>query len=152
MALTSAIKAQISDWYKKLQRNVDDFIPRLAQRQMMAEVAKTLAGESGRHLAIEAPTGVGKTLSYLIPGIAVSREESKTLVVSTANVALQDQIYGKDLPLLKRFIPDLTYTTAFGRRRYVCPRNLYFTGDNSQPDLLYLLDDDSLSKAAITRA
>lgn len=148
MALTSAIKAQISDWYKKLQRNVDDFIPRLAQRQMMAEVAKTLAGESGRHLAIEAPTGVGKTLSYLIPGIAVSREESKTLVVSTANVALQDQIYGKDLPLLKRFIPDLTYTTAFGRRRYVCPRNLYFTGDNSQPDLLYLLDDDSLSSQA----
>ena len=148
MALTSALKTQISDWYKKLQRNVDDFIPRLAQRQMMAEVAKTLAGESGRHLAIEAPTGVGKTLSYLIPGIAVSREESKTLVVSTANVALQDQIYRKDLPLLKAFIPDLTYTTAFGRRRYVCPRNLYFTGDNRQPDLLYLLEDTALSSQA----
>ncbi|MBT0722105.1 ATP-dependent DNA helicase DinG [Rosenbergiella collisarenosi] len=148
MALTSAIKTQISDWYKKLQRNVDDFIPRLAQRQMMAEVAKTLAGDAGRHLAIEAPTGVGKTLSYLIPGIAVSREESKTLVISTANVALQDQIYRKDLPLLKAFIPDLTYTTAFGRRRYVCPRNLYFTGDSSQPDLLYLLEDTSLSSQA----
>ncbi|MBT0726999.1 ATP-dependent DNA helicase DinG [Rosenbergiella australiborealis] len=148
MALTSAIKTQISDWYKKLQRSVDDFIPRLAQRQMMAEVAKTLAGDSGRHLAIEAPTGVGKTLSYLLPGIAVSREEKKTLVVSTANVALQDQIYRKDLPLLKSFIPDLTYTTAFGRRRYVCPRNLYFTGDNSQPDLLYLMGDDTLTRQA----
>lgn len=36
---------------------------------MIADVAKTLAGEDGRHLAIEAPTGVGKTLSYLIPGL-----------------------------------------------------------------------------------
>ncbi|STJ12437.1 ATP-dependent DNA helicase DinG [Escherichia coli] len=50
---------------------------------MIADVAKTLAGEEGRHLAIEAPTGVGKTLSYLIPGIAIAREEQKTLVVST---------------------------------------------------------------------
>ncbi|SQD05653.1 ATP-dependent DNA helicase DinG [Escherichia coli] len=47
---------------------------------MIADVAKTLAGEEGRHLAIEAPTGVGKTLSYLIPGIAIAREEQKTLV------------------------------------------------------------------------
>lgn len=69
---------------------------------MIADVAKTLAGEEGRHLAIEAPTGVGKTLSYLIPGIAIAREEQKTLVVSTANVALQDQIYSKDLPLLRK--------------------------------------------------
>lgn len=68
---------------------------------MIAEVAKTLAGEYPRHVVIEAPTGVGKTLSYLIPGIAIARAESKTLVISTANIALQDQIVTKDLPLLK---------------------------------------------------
>lgn len=141
MALSPAIKTQISDWYKKLQQQVADFIPRLAQRQMMAEVARTLAGDAGRHLALEAPTGVGKTLSYLLPGIAISRAESKTLVVSTANIALQDQIALKDMPLLTRFIPDLTYTVAFGRRRYLCPRNLYFMGDDSQPDLLYSFDE-----------
>ena len=90
---------------------------------MIADVAKTLAGDDGRHLAIEAPTGVGKTLSYLIPGIAIAREEDKTLVVSTANVALQDQIFSKDLPLLRKIIPDLRFTAAFGRGRYVCPRN-----------------------------
>ena len=44
-------------------------------------------------------------------------------MVSTANVALQDQIYSKDLPLLKKIIPDLKFTGAFGRGRYVCPRN-----------------------------
>lgn len=76
MALTAALKAQIAAWYKALQEQIPDFIPRTPQRQMIADVAKTLAGEEGRHLAIEAPTGVGKTL-YLIPGIAIAREEQK---------------------------------------------------------------------------
>lgn len=60
MALTVALKTQIAGWYKALQQQVPDFIPRAPQRQMIAEVAKTLAGDDGRHLAIEAPTGVGK--------------------------------------------------------------------------------------------
>ncbi|ROR11159.1 ATP-dependent DNA helicase DinG [Erwinia sp. JUb26] len=150
MALTAALKAQIAGWYKALQQQVPDFIPRAPQRQMIAEVAKTLSGEDGRHLAIEAPTGVGKTLSYLIPGIAVSRAEEKPLVVSTANVALQDQIYSKDLPLLKKIIPELTFTAAFGRGRYVCPRNLsaLATDEEKQGDLLLFLDDDMTASKA----
>lgn len=144
MALSAALKAQIAEWYKALQQQIPDFIPRAPQRQMIAEVAKTLAGDDGRHLAIEAPTGVGKTLSYLIPGIAISRAEEKPLVVSTANVALQDQIYRKDLPLLKKIIPDLRFAAAFGRGRYVCPRNLsaLATDEQQQGDLLLFLDDE----------
>nr|WP_318382267.1 ATP-dependent DNA helicase DinG [uncultured Enterobacter sp.] len=144
MALSAALKAQIGAWYKALQEQIPDFIPRAPQRQMIADVAKTLAGEEGRHLAIEAPTGVGKTLSYLIPGIAIAREEQKTLVVSTANVALQDQIFSKDLPLLKKIIPDLRFTAAFGRGRYVCPRNLtaLASSEATQQDLLAFLDDE----------
>ncbi len=144
MALTAALKAQIGAWYKALQQQIPDFIPRAPQRQMIADVAKTLAGDDGRHLAIEAPTGVGKTLSYLIPCIAIAREEDKTLVVSTANVALQDQIFSKDLPLLRKIIPDLRFTAAFGRGRYVCPRNLaaLASSEPSQQDLLAFLDDE----------
>ncbi|WP_075180797.1 ATP-dependent DNA helicase DinG [Pantoea sp. 1.19] len=144
MALSSALKAQIAQWYKALQQHIPDFISRAPQREMIAAVARTLAGEEGRHLAIEAPTGVGKTLSYLLPGIAVGRAEQKPLVVSTANVALQDQIYSKDLPLLKKIIPDLRFTAAFGRGRYVCPRNLAgLAADASQQgDLLLYLDDE----------
>lgn len=146
--LTSALKTQIADWYKQLQKQVVDFIPRPAQRQMIAEVAKTLTGEAGRHLVIEAPTGIGKTLSYLLPGIAVARADSKTLVVSTANVALQDQIFSKDLPLLSKFIPELRFVAAFGRRRYVCPRNLYFVSDDQlqQPDLLWLIEQQTTTQ------
>ncbi len=147
MALTAALKSQIAQWYKSLQQQVPDFIPRAPQRQMIAEVAKCLAGDDGRHLAVEAPTGVGKTLSYLIPGIAVSRAEEKRLVISTANVALQDQIFTKDLPLLKKIVPDLTFTAAFGRGRYVCPRNLaaLAADDDQQGDLLLYLDDEAIS-------
>ncbi len=149
MALTAAIKSQIAQWYKALQQQVPDFIPRAPQRQMIAEVAKSLAGDEGRHLAIEAPTGVGKTLSYLIPGIAVSRADEKRLVISTANVALQDQIFSKDLPLLKTIIPDLTFTAAFGRGRYVCPRNLaaLAASDDQQGDLLFYLDEEAVTSS-----
>ena len=152
MVLTPALKLQIGEWYKLLQTQVADFIPRLPQRQMIAEVAKTLAGEDDRHLVIEAPTGVGKTLSYLIPGIAVARSAEKKLVISTANVALQDQIFDKDLPLLKKFIPDLTFTAAFGRRRYVCPRNLAFTTaePDTQGDLFLYLEESAGTRPAIS--
>ncbi|CDG21938.1 putative ATP-dependent helicase dinG [Xenorhabdus poinarii G6] len=145
MALSSSIKNQISQWYKSLSTHIDGFVPRAPQRQMIAEVAKTLADAEGRHLVIEAPTGVGKTLSYLIPGIAVSRAEQKPLVVSTANVALQDQIYSKDLPLLRKIIPDLKFTGAFGRARYVCPRNLeaICAAEGEQIDLMFLLEDQT---------
>lgn len=154
MALTPALKTQIGEWYKKLQTQVADFIPRAPQRQMIAEVARTLAGDEDRHLVIEAPTGVGKTLSYLIPGIAVARETDKKLVISTANVALQDQIYDKDLPLLNKFIPDLTFTAAFGRRRYVCPRNLSFATaeQGAQGDLLLYLEESAGHRPQISGA
>jgi ATP-dependent DNA helicase DinG len=65
-------------------------------------------------------------------------------VVSTANVALQDQIYSKDLPLLRKIIPELRFTAAFGRGRYVCPRNLaaLASSEPTQQDLLAFLDDE----------
>ncbi|AOV97406.1 ATP-dependent DNA helicase DinG [Edwardsiella hoshinae] len=143
MALSSALKTQISQWYKSLAQQIPNFVTRPQQRQMIAEVARALSGDAGRHLVIEAPTGVGKTLSYLLPGIAISREQQKPLVVSTANVALQDQIYSQDLPLLRRLIPDLTFTAAFGRRRYVCPRNLAALAQTQgeQGELLLFIDD-----------
>lgn len=143
MSLSNKIKEQITQWYKGLSSQIDGFVSRAPQRQMIAEVAKNLADDGGRHLVIEAPTGVGKTLSYLIPGIAVGREEGKTLVVSTANVALQDQIFSKDLPLLRKIIPDLKFTGAFGRARYVCPRNLEVicAAEGEQIDLMLLVED-----------
>ncbi|SPW30972.1 ATP-dependent DNA helicase DinG [Edwardsiella tarda] len=84
-----------------------------------------------------------------MPGIAISRDQQKPLVVSTANVALQDQIYSQDLPLLRRIIPDLTFTAAFGRRRYVCPRNLAaLAEEQGEQGALLLFIDDTLSPSS----
>ncbi|EPL9570397.1 ATP-dependent DNA helicase DinG [Providencia rettgeri] len=154
MSLSNKIKEQITQWYKGLSLQIDGFVSRAPQRQMIAEVAKNLADDGGRHLVIEAPTGVGKTLSYLIPGIAVGREEGKTLVVSTANVALQDQIFSKDLPLLSKIIPDLKFTGAFGRARYVCPRNLeaICAAEGEQIDLMLLVEDKTEIASSEERA
>lgn len=60
MALTAALKAQIAAWYKALQEQIPDFIPRAPQRQMIADVAKTLAGEEGRHLRLKPLPALGK--------------------------------------------------------------------------------------------
>ncbi|KYP97173.1 hypothetical protein BG74_05050 [Sodalis-like endosymbiont of Proechinophthirus fluctus] len=62
---------------------------------------------------------------------------------STANVTLQDQIFSKDMPLLRKLIPDLTFIVIFGRRRYICPQNLAVMAADGviQGDLLLFIDD-----------
>ena len=83
--------------------------PRWGQRQMIAEVANTLArvDEGGGAAdppaiaAIEAGTGTGKTVAYCLPGILMARALGKRLVIATATVALQEQLAGRDLPDLQ---------------------------------------------------
>ncbi len=60
MALTAALKAQIAAWYKALQEQIPDFIPRAPQRQMIADVAKTLAGEEGGIWRLKPLPALGK--------------------------------------------------------------------------------------------
>src|SRR5699024_1642439 len=104
------------------------FRARRTQRLMIAEVAKTLAGEYGgreRVLCVEGPTGTGKSLAYLLPAIPVAQARNKTLVIATATVALQEQLVGKDLPELQQQTDmEFSFALAKGRRRYVCDRNL----------------------------
>ncbi|MFC0180571.1 ATP-dependent DNA helicase DinG [Thorsellia kenyensis] len=147
MALPSEVKNNITKWYKALQNHIPNFISRAPQREMIAHVANSLNGENGRHLIVEAPTGVGKTLSYLIPGIAVAQNQEKKLVVSTANIALQDQIFNKDLPLIQKIIPEIKFIAVFGRARYVCPRNLTYLSpkNDGQTGFLDLFEDDEFN-------
>ena len=67
---------------------------RPGQEQMAELVAEAI--DSGRHLVVQAGTGTGKTLAYLVPAIA----SGARVVVATATKALQDQLAGKDLPFL----------------------------------------------------
>ncbi len=105
---------------------------RPGQRAMAEHVARTLAAASlgkpdgdaelRRRLAVvQAGTGVGKSLAYLAPAIALARARQTRVVVSTATVALQEQLVNQDLPALARRLPfEFRYALAKGRGRYVC--------------------------------
>ncbi|MCG3169406.1 MAG: putative ATP-dependent helicase DinG [Pseudomonadales bacterium] len=105
--------------------------PRSGQRAMIAQVANALA-RAGDPLAdstpvcvVEAGTGTGKTIAYAVAAIPIARALGKTLVVSTATVALQEQLVLRDLPDLQRAgALDFSFALAKGRGRYVCPARL----------------------------
>ncbi len=98
-----------------LVRAVAGFEPRPAQREMAAAVAQTLL--DGGTLLVEAGTGTGKTLAYLVPAIL----NRKRVLVSTGTKNLQEQIFFKDLPALRDALGiPFTATYMKGRGNYLC--------------------------------
>ncbi len=100
-----------------------NFEYRPQQQQMAMAVARAL--ENGDHLAVEAGTGVGKSLAYLVPSILFAVARSKKAVVSTYTINLQEQLIEKDLPMLEKVLPvKFSYTMLKGRQNYLCTRRL----------------------------
>ncbi len=122
--LTDALKTEIQEAYRAwLQAR--GFRARRGQREMVAQVARTLTGEAPRILAVEAGTGTGKTAGYTLPAIPIARALGKSVIVSSATVALQEQVVLRDLPDLQRNAGiRFTYALAKGRGRYVCLKRL----------------------------
>ncbi len=90
---------------------------------MAMAVARALQG--GEHLAVEAGTGVGKSLAYLIPAILFAIQNKKKAVVSTHTINLQEQLTEKDLPMLAQVLPvKFTFAMLKGRGNYLCTRRL----------------------------
>src|SRR5437870_10031711 len=93
------------------------------QQEMAVAVARAL--EEDRHLVIEAGTGVGKSLAYLVPSVLFAIERHKKAIVSTHTINLQEQLLHKDIPILKKVLP-IEFEAALmkGRQNYLCPRRL----------------------------
>src|SRR6516164_2768990 len=80
------------------------FEPRLQQIRMADAVARAIA--DGRHLMVEAGTGVGKSFAYLVPAIlAAAADKECKIVVSTHTISLQEQLVRKDIPFLQSVMP-----------------------------------------------
>ena len=126
--LTAAIKKQIRSSFEAAKIQLPNFSNRSSQNKMIAEIAKTLTGEypkSNPILCVEAPTGTGKTMAYLIGCLPISQANKKKLIIACANVALQEQILYKDIVEAKKYSSvEFEYALAKGRSRYVCIRNL----------------------------
>lgn len=129
MALTDAIKADIQAGYRAFLAH-RGLRPRAGQRRMIGAIAGLLgaAGDVGagaRICAIEAGTGTGKTLAYLLAGLPVARAADRTLVIATGTLALQGQLVDRDIPdLLAATGWDYGFAVAKGRGRYLCPLRL----------------------------
>jgi len=126
--LSDKLKTIIRGAYKAIGENLSNFNPRAQQTFLIAEIAKTLAGEYSKDrkiITIEAGTGTGKSLAYSLGAIPLALSRDKKVCISTATVALQEQLVDKDLPFLKKHSGlNFSFTLAKGRQRYVCRQKL----------------------------
>lgn len=112
-----------------LARLVEAFKPRSGQVAMALAVARTM--ESGGVLAVEAGTGVGKTFAYLIPALL----SGERVLLSTATKALQDQLFGRDLPRLMAALGQPVRVALLkGRGSYLCTHRLASARQDARAD------------------
>jgi ATP-dependent DNA helicase DinG len=121
----SELVAQVEEIFSPagLLSRAKNFEFRPQQQQMAVAVARAL--QNRQHLAVEAGTGVGKSLAYLIPAILFAVAAKKKAVVSTHTINLQEQLTQKDLPMLAQVLPvKFNFTMLKGRANYLCTRRL----------------------------
>lgn len=160
--LSDQVKDEIQHAYKQIVAN-KSLRPRMGQRVMIAEIAKALstvemAAEDDEHddsanaaaasnapvVVIEAGTGTGKTLAYILGTLPLARHLGKKVVLATATVALQEQVTLKDLPdILTHSGLSFSYLLAKGRGRYLCLSRLdqLLRGNASQDAMLELFGE-----------
>ena len=141
------LQAEIRAAYQELTDSLS-LVPRWGQRQMIAEVANALADpEAETPIAVvEAGTGTGKTIAYLVAALPVARARGKKLVVASATVALQEQLLFRDLPdVMQHSGLKFDAALAKGRGRYVCLLKLdHQLSDYGADPLIPLYPDEFL--------
>ncbi|WP_307812654.1 ATP-dependent DNA helicase [Phycicoccus sp. CSK15P-2] len=124
-----------------------------AERPGQVEMAHAVAAavDTGEHLLVQAGTGTGKSLAYLVPAVQHAVDTGRTAVVATATLALQAQVVDRDMPRLADALEPLlgrrpTYALVKGRRNYVCLHKL--EGGFPDDDADSLLSVGDVDKAA----
>jgi ATP-dependent DNA helicase DinG len=103
---------------------VPGYETRPVQIQMAQAIASSLLEKS--HLLVEAGTGVGKSLAYLLPAALHAKSTRCPVAISTYTINLQEQLMGKDIPIVKKCLTEpFTAALAKGRGNYLCLRRLY---------------------------
>lgn len=131
--------AQFLDQVKtNLASQLDNYEPRESQEQMFNEVMECF--EQEHHLLIEAGTGTGKSLGYLLPSIYQSVSQESKVIVSTHTINLQEQLRQRDLPLLEKIVPvPFKASVLKGRSHYLCLRK--FEHKISNREYVHARDD-----------
>lgn len=102
-----------------LSKSFASYQPRTGQVQLANRIAKALFDKT--HLVAEGPTGTGKSVAYAIPALYHAAATQMPVVIVTANIALQEQLITKDLPMLQRVLPwEFSFALIKGRGNYLC--------------------------------
>ncbi len=122
-----------------LARHHDAYEYREGQVRMAEAIAQTFVDR--KHLIVEAGTGTGKTLAYLIPAINESIRSKKRIIISTGTKNLQEQLMEKDIPFLQKVFPK-KFTAAYmkGRSNYACLYRLHKNADQPILDGMHEID------------
>ena len=111
-----------------LSRSGLEFEHRKGQYEMARAIEKAFADK--RHLIVEAGTGTGKTLAYLLPALRLARERQQRVIISTGTKNLQEQLFFKDVPFLESILGPLKVCYMKGRNNYLCKHKLYALRDS----------------------
>lgn len=126
--LSDQLKSQIRAIHSRIKDTLPNYQPRAGQNQLVAEIAKIIAGTYHRNERIgliEAGTGTGKSLAYMLAAIPYALAQKKKVVIATATVALQEQLVNKDLPFFQQHSKLLfEFSLVKGRQRYACIERL----------------------------
>ena len=125
--LKEFIKIDIDEYFGEngvIHKNFGKFEVRREQYEMAKLIENSM--NENKKLIVEAGTGTGKTIAYLLPTLLYAIENNLKVIVSTNTINLQEQLVNKDIPLLKKIInEDFNYQIVKGRGNYLCKRKLY---------------------------
>ena len=111
-----------------LSRSGLEFEHRKGQYEMARAIEKAFADK--RHLIVEAGTGTGKTLAYLLPALRLAHDRQQRIIISTGTKNLQEQLFFKDVPFLESILGPLKVCYMKGRNNYLCKHKLFALRDS----------------------
>lgn len=107
-----------------IHKKINKFEPRKEQYEMSKYIEESL--NENKKIIVEAGTGTGKTIAYLLPTLLYALENNLKVIISTNTINLQEQLIKKDIPLIKKIIEkDFKYEIVKGKGNYLCKRKLY---------------------------
>ena len=113
-------------------------LPSYEPRPEQVKMARTVAEafNTDRHAMIEAGTGTGKSLAYLVPAVCWAKRNREQIVISTNTKNLQEQLFNQDVPLVRRALDeDFSAAIIKGRANYICPRKLAYLLSEAEREL-----------------
>jgi ATP-dependent DNA helicase DinG len=112
---------ELAGEHAALAGTLEGYQRREAQEAMMRAIYDAIS--DGVHLLVEAGTGTGKSLAYLVPSVLWSKWQGEQVVISTHTIHLQEQLFSKEIPVLQQALPfSFTAATLKGRGNYLCLR------------------------------